>query len=665
MNRFLLFLSLILLFKTFGVNAQKFLIESFEKKPNDLAARRYPRTDYNDNRCALIKVRTHLEGLQFDASFSVIGDIDYKDGVYWVYVAPSENRLTIMKEGIRTEYFNIPQKLGSDNVYELVLSTDEIGETLPVTIRYSPMDAELSIDGKIADNAATHKMAIGEHTIKLTKPGYTSIEETINIDADHVFFEYELEETPDAGLQINTEPEGAVVFIDGIKFGTTPIAAFYPPGIYPVKITKEGYFEIEEQISVQLPQTRKTYKLEENMGNLTVKTHRDARVYINGREYANHTNIKLSPQLVNVKVTMPKAATLEEQTILKKGDNQTLEMYPDIQTGTLQVAVSPFDAKIELKGDAGEYYTAEGMKIFNDVPVGAYTLEVTASGHQTKTENFTLTANKKINKSVSLEKSSLHKNNTKTIAGLNLEMVSVSGGTFQMGSNDGGSDETPVHSVTVSSFEISKHEITHSQYIAFLNDIGCNSDGSYQGTEYIDMDDSDCAIGHDGSEFYFDGSSHSSTSDCPVIEVTWYGAKAFCEWAGGRLPTEAEWEFAARGGNSSNGYTYSGSNTKGDVAWYSGNSNSKTHPVGEKNPNELGLYDMSGNAWEWCNDWYGSDYYSNSPQNNPQGSSSGSGRVIRGGGWLINAGSCRVASRGYYDPDSSDYYLGFRMARSL
>ena len=251
-----------------------------------------------------------------------------------------------------------------------------------------------------------------------------------------------------------------------------------------------------------------------------------------------------------------------------------------------------------------------------------------------------------------------------------IPMVLVVGGTFQMGSNDGNSDEKPVHSVTLSSFQISKYEVTHKQFIEFLNDKGVNSNGSYNDAEYgnqeyIDMDGSYCAIGHNGSSFYCKGSSRATTDNTPVIEVTWYGANAFCKWAGGSLPTEAEWEYAARGGNQSKGYTYAGSNTIGDVAWYWDNSGRKTHPVGTKAPNELGIYDMSGNVWEWCSDWYGSSYYSSSPSTNPKGPSSGSLRVLRGGSWANDAAYCRAADRGNNSPSASYSNFGFRLVFSV
>jgi len=130
---------------------------------------------------------------------------------------------------------------------------------------------------------------------------------------------------------------------------------------------------------------------------------------------------------------------------------------------------------------------------------------------------------------------------------------------------------------------------------------------------------------------------------------------------GRRLPTEAEWEFTARGGNSSSGYTYAGGNSMGSLGWYNDNSGSKAHPVGVKQANELGIYDMSGNIQEWCWDWYGS--YSSGSQNDPAGPSSGSDRVVRGGNWNLSANFCRSAFRSYRSPGYSPYYLGFRVSR--
>ncbi len=239
-----------------------------------------------------------------------------------------------------------------------------------------------------------------------------------------------------------------------------------------------------------------------------------------------------------------------------------------------------------------------------------------------------------------------------------LEMINITGGSMLMGSNDGLADQQPIHSVSVGGFQMSKYEVTNSEYCMYLNDAGVNSDGSFIGVEFIDMNDPECEI------IYLDGKfiPKDTKGDHPVVQVSFYGAEAFANWAGGRLPTEAEWEFAARGGNSSAGTTYSGSNTPGIVAWYNVNTIS-SKPVGSKTPNELGLYDMSGNVMEWCNDWYYFYYYAASPSNNPQGPASGSNRVVRGGSWFVNADYSKVAHRHRSNLDATSSDLGFRIVK--
>jgi len=221
------------------------------------------------------------------------------------------------------------------------------------------------------------------------------------------------------------------------------------------------------------------------------------------------------------------------------------------------------------------------------------------------------------------------------------EVVFVQGGTFQMGSNDGGIYEKPVHSVTVSDFSIGKYEVTVGQYKKF-----CESTGRSMP----------------------DAPSWGWNNSHPMVNVSYDDAEAYCEWLGKtygsnwRLPTEAEWEYAAGGGRKSSGYTYSGSNNLEAVAWFAANNAGlKTHAVGTKSPNELGIYDMSGNVLEWCKDWYGSDYYTNSPNNNPQGPASGSVRVLRGGSWSGSAVHLRVTRRSYATPKNRNHGLGFRV----
>ncbi len=216
-------------------------------------------------------------------------------------------------------------------------------------------------------------------------------------------------------------------------------------------------------------------------------------------------------------------------------------------------------------------------------------------------------------------------------------MVYVEGGTFFMGATpEQGSDapynEKPTHLVSLSSFLISKYEVTQREWRAVMGSTPSRFKGDNRPVENVSW--------YDCQEFI-----------CKLNQLT---GMQF------RLPTEAEWEFAARGGNYSKGFKYAGSDDIDEVAWYAGNSAHITHNVGTKQPNELGLYDMSGNVWEWCQDWYGE--YNSSAQTNPTGSSSGSYNVFRGGSWGGDAGRCRVSRRIGGTPDFRDDYLGLRLA---
>ncbi len=224
------------------------------------------------------------------------------------------------------------------------------------------------------------------------------------------------------------------------------------------------------------------------------------------------------------------------------------------------------------------------------------------------------------------------------VGGVSFTMVAVEGGTFTMGATaEQGSDpwdrEEPAHQVTLSSYSIGETEVTQELWQAVM---GSNP------------------------------SDRTSDLQRPVEQVSWDDCQKFITKLNQmtdkkfRLPTEAEWEYAARGGNRSKGYKYAGSNNLDDVAWYDSNSGSATHPVATKAPNELGLYDMSGNVWEWCQDWFGS--YSSTAQTNPTGSASGSYRIERGGGRDSYDRVCRVSFRNLMEPSFTYLSLGLRLA---
>ncbi|MDR1274646.1 MAG: formylglycine-generating enzyme family protein [Odoribacteraceae bacterium] len=220
------------------------------------------------------------------------------------------------------------------------------------------------------------------------------------------------------------------------------------------------------------------------------------------------------------------------------------------------------------------------------------------------------------------------------------EMVLVQGGTFRMGgvdvegTEDESEDELPVHEVTISSFYMGKFEVTQVQWEALMDNKPSNFKGDH----------------------------------LPVEQVSWNDVQLFIKRLNAatgkqyRLPTEAEWEYAARGGNQSKGYRYAGGNAAENIAWVEDNSGDRTHPVGTKQPNELGIHDMNGNVWEWCHDFYGP--YPASAQQDPRGASSGPARVFRGNSWSGAGVYCRVAFRRRSLPEYGYNFLGFRLACS-
>ena len=225
---------------------------------------------------------------------------------------------------------------------------------------------------------------------------------------------------------------------------------------------------------------------------------------------------------------------------------------------------------------------------------------------------------------------------TFTVNGVTFELLYVKGGTFTMGctpeqNGDCNNDEKPTHSVTLDDYYIGKFEVTQDLWTAVMGKNPSNKKGD----------------------------------NLPVENVSWNDAQDFIrqlnQMTGEHfsLPTEAQWEYAARGGSKSKGYKFSGGNILSNVAWYADNSGSTPHQVGTKDPNELGLYDMSGNVWEWCYDLYGN--YSSESQNNPTGPTSGSVRVLRGGSWSYFAGLARVSYRLYGQPGSRFSGRGFRL----
>jgi sulfatase modifying factor 1 len=259
---------------------------------------------------------------------------------------------------------------------------------------------------------------------------------------------------------------------------------------------------------------------------------------------------------------------------------------------------------------------------------------------------------------------------------LRKSMIEVKGGTFTMGSQDGDEDEKPVHKVKLSTFWISAFEITNKEYALFLNEQrralkidAEEGEVTFRSQIIYDFICGDCDDSND--QMYFDEDDGFTVVDgfenYPVSTVTWHGAKAFCDWLSKktgekfRLPTEAEWEFAARGGKKTNNYSHAGSNDADEIAWFEDNSDGGPQEVGQKSPNELGIFDMTGNVWEHCSDWYGD--YSSETQKDPKGPSEGEDHVTRGGAYDIDEYNSRVATRAHYHDVNGFRAYGFRIVR--
>ncbi len=231
-------------------------------------------------------------------------------------------------------------------------------------------------------------------------------------------------------------------------------------------------------------------------------------------------------------------------------------------------------------------------------------------------------------------------------------LIFIKGGSFKMGNNNSQIDEKPKHKVKINDFYISKYEITNNEYAVFLNEKGNQIEAN---SIWIFLDgnwrDEKCRIYQKDSTFFVE----KGYENYPVCFVSWYGANAYCQWRGGRLPTEAEWEYVA---NSQKKLQ----EKINEIAIYKENSGAKINKVGTKKPNILGVYDIYGNMSEWCSDWYSTDYYKESPRKNPKGAGIGQMKVKRGGSWYCNSKNISPTNRKASNPNKNNVTIGFRIA---
>ena len=258
-------------------------------------------------------------------------------------------------------------------------------------------------------------------------------------------------------------------------------------------------------------------------------------------------------------------------------------------------------------------------------------------------------------------------------------MVLIRGGSFKMGSEDGMPYEAPVHDVSIRSFWMDAHEVTVAEFAKFVTATGYKTEAERFGwSGAFSLTEGQWKKTTGANWRHPDGPDSNAAMDEPVCQVSWNDAAAYAKWAGKRLPTEAEWEYAARGGLVQKTYSWGDTlrpNGKPAANWWQGNFPQRNTgedgfmtraPVNSFPPNAFGLHDMIGNVWEWCADWYADDAYSNSTHDDPKGPERGDERVIRGGSWMCAENFCsnyRVAARSHATPDSGMNNLGFRCVR--
>ncbi|MFA5648214.1 MAG: formylglycine-generating enzyme family protein [Bacteroidales bacterium] len=491
---------------------------------------------------------------------------------------------------------------------------------------YPDAGMEIFVDGKFTGKytpATIENIVFGKHTVRLSHPLYRSQEKTVEIGEATQSLKFTMV-AAFAELSINTTND-AIIQIDGKVIGSTSWKGKLGEGLHIIIVKKEGFSSREQQVTILRGRdVHVDLMLSPKTGSLEITTDPPGvMITLNGKMYGlTPKTIKDLPLgIYNLSLDKPEYTSIIRRITISDSDLQKLEF--SMTSGKEVIITSDQDSTLVYIDNEKEgvaplkiwlKYGSHNIKLQRGALTTIETIEVAHGG--SKDYSFTL---------------------SNTVDPFEGQLVFVKGGTFKMGdlSGDGSREETPVHQVTVNDFYMGKFEVTQSQWESIM--------------------------GSNPSHF-------NGCPNCPVERVSWIDVQEFLvklnELTGKsyRLPTEAEWEYAAKGGSKSRGFLYSGKNNVNFVAWYSGNSGNKTNPVGQKEPNELGIYDMSGNVWEWVNDWF--NYYTETPKDNPTGPDNGDGRIVKGGSWFGHAGGNRVSCRGSDEPVNKRSYIGFRIVVS-
>lgn len=711
MKRLIAIFSIIALAAVAAV-AQTMSVAGFEERPMDMDARvTHPVTDPNGQTCALIKVETTQTGFGFDTGVIQVVKTEQKIGEVWVYVQPRVKKITIMHqdyEPVRDYYFPTGA-LKEATVYLLKLRTAGAPVQAASTqqrsgfliINSEPQGAEVWLNNESTGEVTPfrRKLAIGDEVpYRLSLPLYHDEAGMVIVDQPRKELQFALR--PAFGsVTVTSTPSGASVFLDEKQVGQTPLTLDrIASGSHSLRLQAPQYAVERRNVSVADGQTANVaVTLAARFAEITVQAPQGAVVTVDGdRKGSGTLSWRQSEGLCDIVVSMAGHRDARRQLEVVAGRAQTVQLTPQPIYGSASVDSDLIDAEIWIDGK--QYGVTPN--VVERLLVGSHTLVLKKSGYADIQQQFSVEEGKEASLSVKLpagrsvqfasEKPGMqiivdgkklgttpltavvgighHSvsamrggdiidvrdlditsagapltmafrdfNHTFTVNGVQFTMVEVGGGTFTMGAtseqgSDAWDEETPAHQVTLSDYYIGQTEVTQALWEAVMGSNPSDHRGDNLPVEQVSWD------------------------DCQVFiqKLNQLTGKQF------RLPTEAEWEYAARGGRKSRGYKYAGGNNIDSVAWCDGNSGNETHPVATKQANELGIYDMSGNVLEWCSDWCGD--YTSSSQSDPQGPSSGLYRVNRGGCYYFDARYCRVSNRSSITPDSRIINLGLRLS---
>ena len=539
--------------------------------------------------------------------------------------------------------YSIRKNMYHDCVGVIELNQSKIQNTYPmqpafgrIHITSTPAGATATVEGvagTITTPGTTGDLKSGTYTVRLTREMYAPVTRQVTV-SDGATTELDVPLAANfASVTINSL-DGAEISINGNRAGVGTVTQNLAEGIYDVQASKAHHHDATRQIEVEANKPLSILlKPTPIYGSIDVMTTPiGADITIGGKSYGQSplTIEQILEGDYNVVLSKAGCATITQRVTVVEG--KTVEVSATLPQGReITISCATAGARIVVDG------TDMGASPFTgSLSFGSHKVYATAGGKRTAERTVDVP-----NGIGALQPLALaffdNVNKTFTVKGVKFTMVAVEGGTFTMGAtseqgSDAAGDEKPTHQVTLSSYYIGKTEVTQALWKAVM--------------------------GKNPSKFKGD--------NLPVENVSWDDCQEFIKKLNAltgknfRLPTEAEWEYAARGGNKSRSYKYSGSNNIDDVAWYNKNSENRTHPVKTKQSNELGIYDMCGNVWEWCQDRYGD--YSSATQTNPKGATTGSNRVNRGGSSGSYGRYCRSSYRSYNTPGYSDKFLGLRLA---